>query len=98
MNEKEFKSYLGEPDVERLIRAMKRQEVDRVPNFEVLIENNHVEKILGRFAGNTLAYGGDPAKGVVDTESVRPMKAKDYIDLCKIIGFSGQEGGENFIT
>ena len=86
MNRKKFEPYPGEPDVERLTRAMKRQEVDRVPNFEVLIENNHVEKILGRFAGNTMAYGGDPAKGVVDTDAVRPMKAKDYIDLCKIIG------------
>lgn len=86
MNSIQFEPYSGEPDVERLIKAFKRQEVDRVPNWEVLIEDRHVEKMLGRFAGNTLAFGGDPAKGVVDTEVVRPMKAKDYVEICNIIG------------
>jgi len=27
-----FKPYIGEPDIERLIRAMRRQEVDRILN------------------------------------------------------------------
>ena len=80
----EFEPYLGEPDVNRLIAAMKRQKVDRVPNWEALIEDQIVEKILGRFAGNTLAFGGDPAKGVTDT--VQPMKAEDHMELCRIIG------------
>ena len=40
------------------------RKVDRVPNFEALIEDQHVEKLLGRFAGNTLSLGSDPAKGV----------------------------------
>ncbi|MBC8387987.1 MAG: hypothetical protein H8E13_08060 [Actinobacteria bacterium] len=82
----EFEPYMGEPDVARFIRAMKRQEVDRVPNFEALIEDTIVEKILGRFAGNTLSYGGEPAKGVQDPEITEPMKSKDYLELCKIIG------------
>ena len=56
----------------------------RVPNWEALIEDQIVEKILGRFAGNTLAYGGDPAKGV--TGEVGPMRAEDNIELCNIIG------------
>ena len=80
----EFEPYLGEPDVQRLIGAMKRQKVDRVPNWEALIEDQIVEKILGKFAGNTLAYDGDPAKGVV--EEVGPMRPEDHIELCRIIG------------
>jgi 5-methyltetrahydrofolate--homocysteine methyltransferase len=78
--------YQGEPDIERLFAAFKHKKVDRVPNFEVLIEDQHVEKLLGRFAGNTLAYGGDPAKGVEESEGARPMHAKDYIELCQLIG------------
>jgi 5-methyltetrahydrofolate--homocysteine methyltransferase len=78
--------YIGEPDIQRLFSAFQRKKVDRVPNFEVLIEDQHVEKLLGRFAGNTLSYGGDPAKGVSEGEGARPMKPTDYIELCKLIG------------
>ena len=78
--------YAGEPDIQRLFSAFKRKKVDRVPNFEVLIEDQHVEKLLGRYAGNTLSYGGDPAKGVSEGEGARPMKPADYIELCKLIG------------
>ena len=81
-----FKPYIGEPDIERLLRAMRRQEVDRVPNVEIVIEDKIVEKMLGRYGGNTLAYGGDPAKGAVDESKVRPMYPKDWIEICKIIG------------
>jgi corrinoid protein of di/trimethylamine methyltransferase len=81
-----LQSYAGEPDIQRLFGAFKRKKVDRVPNFEVLIEDQHVEKLLGRFAGNTLSYGGDPAKGVSEGEGARPMKPADYIELCKLIG------------
>ncbi len=86
INTKTIDPYIGEPDVERLKAAFKRKPVDRVPNFEVLIEDQHVEKFLGKYAGNTLAYGGDPAKGVVDPDLVRPMYPDDFIDLCNIIG------------
>ena len=86
INSKFIEPYKGEPDVNRLISAFRRQSVDRVPNFEILIEDKHVESFLGRYAGNTLAYGGDPAKGVVDPDVVRPMYPDDYIDLCIIIG------------
>ncbi|MBN1835108.1 MAG: hypothetical protein JW820_04600, partial [Spirochaetales bacterium] len=82
----ELKPFAGEPDIERLFAAFKHKRVDRVPNFEVLIEDKHVEKLLGRFAGNTLSYGGDPAKGVEESEGARPMYPKDYIELCKLIG------------
>ena len=79
-----FCSYIGEPDKARFISAMRREPVDRVPNFEVLIEDKHVEKILGRYAGNTLAIGGDPAKGA--GHEGRPMYPDDYMDICNIIG------------
>jgi 5-methyltetrahydrofolate--homocysteine methyltransferase len=81
-----FETYRGEPDIHRLFDAFKHRKIDRVPNFEVLIEDSHVEKILGRYAGNTLAIGGDPAKGVEESEGARPMHAKDYLELCEIIG------------
>ena len=82
---KYIQPYIGEPDKNRILSAFKREPVDRVPNFENLIEDKHVEKILGRYAGNTLAIGGDPAKGA-GSESGRPMYPDDYIDLCYIIG------------
>ena len=74
-----FEPYSGQPDIARLLAAMRRQPVDRVPNFEVLIEDKIVQQLLGKNAGNTLAYGGDPAKGVVDENKVRPMFAGDWI-------------------
>jgi 5-methyltetrahydrofolate--homocysteine methyltransferase len=78
--------FAGQPDIQRLLAAFKRKKVDRVPNFEVLIEDQHVQKLLGRHAGNTLSFGGDPAKGVSEGEGARPMKAADYLEVCKLIG------------
>ncbi len=86
INSQSIEPFVGEPDVARLLAAFKHEPHDRVPNFEVLYEDQHVEKFLGRPAGNTLAYGGDPAKGVVDPDIVRPMYPDDYIDLCNLIG------------
>ncbi|MHB1337119.1 MAG: hypothetical protein ACYCXQ_14385, partial [Candidatus Humimicrobiaceae bacterium] len=83
---KMFKPCIGTPDKERLFRAMRRQEVDRVPNVEIVIEDKIVEKLLGRYGGNTLAYGGDPAKGMQDGVDIRPMYPKDWIELCNILG------------
>lgn len=78
--------YIGRPDKERLIAAMRGQKVDRVPNFEVLIEDEHVERLLGRKAGNTLAVGGDPAKGIEEAQDARPMYPEDYIKICDLTG------------
>ncbi len=91
---KKLLPYEGEPDIERLLSAFKREPVDRVPNFEVLIEDTHVEEFLGKYAGNTLAYGGDPAKGA-GHEAARPMYPDDFIDLCDMIGQDAMlfEGG-----
>ena len=76
----------GQSDKNRLIACVKGEKTDRVPNFEILIEDEHVEKFLGKKAGNTLGVGGDPAKGSEAAEGVRPMYPKDYIELCQIIG------------
>ena len=76
----------GPPDVQRLMAAMRGEKTDRVPNFEVLIEDQHVERLLGRKAGNTLGVGGDPAKGSEAAQGVRPMFPHDYLELCRIIG------------
>ena len=82
----DFEKYIGEPDKQRLIDAMKRRPVDRVPNSEGLIEDKHVERMLGRKAGNTMSVGGDMAKGEASSDSMRPMLARDYIEVCNIIG------------
>ena len=85
VNSKTIEPFKGGPDKERLLAAFKRKPVDRVPNFEILYEDKHVEKLLGKYAGNTLSYGGDPAKGA-DAEQGRPMYPDDYIDLCELVG------------
>jgi uroporphyrinogen decarboxylase len=82
----EFEPYRGEPDKERLLSAMRHRKVDRVPNVEIVIEDKIVERMLGRYAGNTLAFGGDPAKGMADADKIRPMFPRDFIDICRIIG------------
>jgi uroporphyrinogen-III decarboxylase len=77
--------YLGEIDIERLKAALKGKKVDRVPNFENLVDDQHVTRLLGRFAGNTLSFGGDPAKGA-DAAVGRPMKAQDFLEFNTLIG------------
>jgi uroporphyrinogen decarboxylase len=78
--------FAGPADKNRLLATLRGEIPDRVPHFEVLIEDQHVTKLLGRFAGNTLGVGGDPAKGSEAAEGVRPMFPQDYIELCRIIG------------
>ena len=81
-----IKPFSGKPHKERLLATLRGEKTDRVPHFESLIEDQHVEKLLGRKAGNTLAIGGDPAKGSAAAEGGRPMHPEDYIELCEIIG------------
>jgi len=81
-----IRPYPGPPDAGRLIATLRGRKTDRVPHLEILIEDQHVSKLLGRWAGNTLGIGGDPAKGNAASEGVRPMHARDYIELCRIIG------------
>ena len=81
----ELEPYIGEPDVARLIAQVRGEKVDRVPHLEALIDDSHVEKVLGRYAGNTLAFGGDPAKGASDAAG-RPMFGKDFVEFNRRIG------------
>lgn len=76
----------GVPHKDRFLAALRGERTDRVPHFEILLEDQHVEKLLGRNAGNTLGVGGDPAKGAAASEGCRPMYPRDYIDLCRITG------------
>ena len=61
----------GEANFERFLATLRGEIPDRVPHFEILIEDEHVEKLLGRPAGNTLGVGGDPAKGSEAGEGVQ---------------------------
>ena len=75
--------YCDEPDIDRLLAAFDLKEADRVPNFEILIEDHHVERLLGRPAGHTLGA----AKGASEDEYVTPpMEPADYVELCRMIG------------
>jgi len=79
--------FIGPANKERLIDCLRGRSVDRVPHFEILIEDAHVEQLLGRKAGNTLGVGGNPAKGSREEAiHVRPMDARDYLELCQMIG------------
>ena len=83
----EIEPYSGKPDKKRLIATYRGEKTDRVPNFEVLIEDEHVSKLLGRKTSNTLSADGDPAKGADDSEGgIRPMYPSDYIEVCNVIG------------
>jgi len=78
--------FVGAPDKERLLATLRGEIPDRVPHFEALIEDEHVARLLGRYAGNTLGVGGDPAKGSQAAEGTRPMLPRDYLELCRLIG------------
>lgn len=78
--------FVGDSNVERLLATLRGEKTDRVPNFEILIEDQHVERLLGRKAGNTFCVGGDPAKGSEAGEGAQPMRPEDYVELCQLIG------------
>ena len=77
------------PDKERTIAAMRGEKTDRVPHFEIAIEEVVVEKLLGRDAGSTLAA----SRGSSDRTFVTPpMDPDDYLDIIEwngmdVIGF-----------
>lgn len=78
--------FSGASDKERLLATFRGEIPDRVPHFEILIEDQHVSRLLGRYAGNTLGVGGDRAKGSKASEGTRPMHPQDYIELSTILG------------
>ena len=74
----------GKPDKKRTLSVLKGEIPDRIPYFDVLIESKHVEKIIGKFCGDTLSRGEDEiAKGAIETI---PMDPKDYINVCNYTG------------
>lgn len=81
----QIEPYSGKPDKKRFIDAVKMEPIDRVPNFEIVLEDKHVEKILKKEAGSTIGLGGDPGKGAEGILE-RPLYPDDYIDLCDAIG------------
>ncbi|MCK4418226.1 hypothetical protein KAV79_00265 [Candidatus Aerophobetes bacterium] len=81
-----FETY-GKPNIERTLAAFRGEKTDRVPLFEILIEDKHITHMLGRQAGNTLGATGDVAKGTSnETASAPPMDPRDYMEVCQIIG------------
>jgi len=40
--------FAGEPHKDRFLAALRGEHTDRVPHFEILIEDQHVRKLLGR--------------------------------------------------
>ena len=48
--------FAGRSDIERLLAALRGKKTDRVPNFEILIEDQHVEPPFG-------TQGGEYARG-----------------------------------
>ena len=76
---------LRKPDKERTLAALRGEIPDRVPHFEVAIEEDVVRAILGRDAGSTLAA----SRGASDRTFVAPpMDPKDYME---ILEFNGQD-------
>lgn len=71
------------PNIERIFAAFEHRKLDRVPNFEILIEDRHTSRLLGRAVGHTLGS----AKGASEDEYVAPpMDVRDYIEICRLIG------------
>ena len=71
------------PDINRLLASFRHEKTDRVPNFEILIEDKHTSRLLGHTVGHTLGS----AKGASEDEYVvPPMDAADYVEICRLIG------------
>ena len=72
-----------QPSIERVFAAFEHRKTDRVPNFEILIEDRHTSRLLKRTVGHTLGS----AKGASEDEYVTPpMDPADYVEICRLIG------------
>lgn len=76
---------LRKPDKERTRAALLGEIPDRVPHFEVAIEDKVVKEILGRDVGSTLAASRGASD---DTFFAPPMNPKDYVE---IVNYTGQD-------
>ena len=89
-----FKDYISKQDKQRIINAVAGEPVDRVPNFEILIEDKIVEKIMGRHIGgsavgnlgnylnieDSLKKANEFIKDIEVNNEERPVYARDYIE------------------
>ena len=48
-----FDYYAGDSSIERLLKTLRHETTDRVPNFEYLIGSRNVSAILGRPSGTS---------------------------------------------
>jgi len=80
-----MKASLQKPNKERITAALRGQSVDRVPHFEVVIEDKICKAITGRDVGSTLAASRGAS---TETFVAPPMDPKDYIE---IVNFNGQD-------
>lgn len=90
-----IESFIGEANKNRLIDCIRGKPVDRVPNFKILLEDKHVEKLLGRYVGVPIMFHSD---GRIDDaidmlldmgiECITPMDSSgiDYRDYKKRYG------------
>jgi len=76
---------IRKPNKERLLQTFRGEIPDRVPHFEIAIEDQIVKAILGREAGSTLAGSRGASDAVLFAP---PMDPKDYIEVCN---FNGQD-------
>ncbi len=79
-------SDVWKPNKERLLATLRGEIADRIPTFEVLVEERNVDAILGRKVGSTMAA----SRGASDADVflAPPMDPKDYIEVNK---FTGQD-------
>jgi len=78
-----MESKYRKPDKNRLTAVFKGEIPDRVPHFEVAIEDKVVKEILGRDVGSTLAASRGASDSVFFSP---PMNPYDYVDICNYTG------------
>ena len=86
MDEIKIEEFQGRANKERLSACTYGQKTERVPNWEILVEDEHIEKYLGCKNGDTMGVAEDSAQGRKAAERIRPICPGDYIELCQIIG------------
>jgi hypothetical protein len=59
----------GAEDKERFIAALRGKRTERVPHFEILVQDHHVEKLLGRPRGRWVAGSSHSIVNYIPLES-----------------------------